>query len=99
MGTTTSGALAVPLFLGALGYDMPYHFAPIAPGDTAMRVRIVEDGHFDRSTSTGWKWDYGPDDPRRFNKGGTNWAMAWAYGDWVDESVMAVQLFIHVANL
>ena len=90
MGTTTIGALPVLLFLVALGYDVPYSLAPITPSDVVVRVHIVEDGHFDRSSSTRWEGDYGSDDPRCFDKWGLNWGVARAYRDWVGEAVIAV---------
>ena len=49
VGASTNGALPVPPLHRALGYDVPYFLAPIASGDTAVWVRVVEDGHFDRS--------------------------------------------------
>ena len=49
VGTSTIGALPVLLFLVALRYDVPYSLAPIGPGNAVVRVRVVEDGHFDWS--------------------------------------------------
>ena len=90
MGTSTIGALSVLLLLVALGYNVPCLLAPIAPGNMAVRVRVVEDGHLDWSPSTRWEWDYSSNDPRCFNKGGSDWGVARAYRDWVDKVVMAV---------
>ena len=72
VSTTTIGALLVLLLLAALGYDVPYFLAPIAPGNAAVRVRFVEDGHFDWSPSTRREGDYGSNHPRCFDKGGPN---------------------------
>ena len=44
MGTSTIGALVVPLLLVALGYYVPYPLAPIAPSDPMVQVCIMEDG-------------------------------------------------------
>ena len=90
MGTTTDGALPVPLLLGALGHDVSYLPAPIAPSNVVVWVRVMKDGHLHRSPSARWEWDNSPNDPRCFYKGGSNWAVAWAYRDQVSESVLAV---------
>ena len=99
MGSTTDGALPIPLLLGALGYDMSYLPAPIASSNAAVWVHVVKDGHFNRSPSTRWEWDDSPNNPWCFYKGGLNWAVVWAYRDWVNESVLVVQLLIRVADL
>ena len=70
VGTSTNGALPVPLLHVALGYNMPYFLAPIASGNTVVRVHIVEDEHFNGSPGARWEQDYGPNNPRGFNKGG-----------------------------
>ena len=99
MGSTTIGALSALLLLVALGYNMPHLLAPITPGNAAVRVRIMEDGHFDRSPSTRWKWGHGPNNSGRFHKGRLNWGVTRAYRDWVDEAIVAVQFLIRVADL
>ena len=42
VGTSTIGSFSVLLLLVALGYDMPYSFAPITPGNAVVRVRVME---------------------------------------------------------
>ena len=78
VGTSTIGALPVLLLPVALGYNMPYPFAPIASGNAVVWVHVVEDGHFNRSPSTRWEWDYGPNDPWGFDKRGLDWGVARA---------------------
>ena len=75
VGTTTDGALPVPLLLGALGYYVSHYPASKAPGNTVMWVRVMEDGHFNWSPSARREWNNGPDDPQCFYKGGSNWAV------------------------
>ena len=99
VGTTTNGAFSIPLLYVALGYNVANPLASVAPDDTVVRVRVMENGHFDGSPSTGWEWDSGPDNPRCFDKGGSDWGMARAYRDWVDKAVLAVQFLIHVTDL
>ena len=57
---------------------MPNLLASVAPGDMVVRVRVVENGHFNGSPSTGWEWDYGPDKPRCFDK----WGLGRGEGVW-----------------
>ena len=90
VGSSTNGTLPVPLLYVALGYDMPYLLAPIAPHNMVVWVRVMEDRHLDRSPSARWELDYSPDDPWCFNMGGTDRRVARAYGNWVDEPVLAV---------
>ena len=99
MGTSTNGALPVPLLHVALGYNMPYLLAPIASGDAVVQVRFMENGHFNGSPSMRWEWDYSPDNPRCFNKGGSDGGVARAYREWVDKAVLVVQFLICIADL
>ena len=78
---------------------MPNLLASIAPGNATVWVCVVENGHFNGSPSTGWEWDYSPNNPRCFNKGGLDGGVTRAYGDWVDKAVLAVQFFIRVTDL
>ena len=70
MGTSTNGAFSIPLLHVALRYNVPNLLASVAPSDTVVRIRVVENGHFNGSPSTGQEWNYGPDNPRCFDKGG-----------------------------
>ena len=84
VGTVTNGALLVPPLLGALGHNMSYCLAPIAFGNMAVWVCIMEDGHFNRSSSARWELDSSPNNPRCFNKGRLDQTVARSYRDWVD---------------
>ena len=78
VGTSTNGAFLIPLLHVALRYNVPNLLASVAPGDMAVWVRVVENGHFNGSPSTGWEWDYGPDNPRCFDK----WGLGRGEGVW-----------------
>ena len=69
---------------------MPYFLAPVTPGDAAVRVRVMEDGHFNRSPSAQWERGYGSNDPWSFDKGGLDWGVARACRDGVDKVVLVV---------
>ena len=80
VGTSTIGAFPIPLLHVALRYNVPNLLASVAPGDTAVQVRVVENGHFGGSPSTGRERDYSPNNPRCFNKGGLDGGVTRVYG-------------------
>ena len=91
MSTATGDALVALLLPWALGYYMPDLLASETPNDSlTFRVIVMEDGHFHDSPSMGWEWDYSPDNPGCFNKGGTDRGVMGAHGDWVGKAEMVV---------
>ena len=98
VGTSTNGALSLPLLYVALGYNVPNLLASIAPSNTVVWIRVVENGHLDMSPSTGWERDYSPNNPRCFNKGGQDGGVMRACRDWVDKVILAVQLLVCITD-
>ena len=79
---------------------MPHFTAPETPDNlSSAQVIVVEDGHFCCSPSARWEWGYGPDDSGCLSERGSDGGMVRVYGDWVGEVILAIQLFVSVANL
>ena len=100
VGATACGAPAALLLPWALRHDMPYLLASKAPDNpAAVWVITMEDGHLHCSPGSRWEGDCAPDNSGCFSEGGLDWGMARVYGDWVNETVLAIQFFVCIADL